>query len=73
MRFLRKNEAADRVGFSQSHVMRLVREGDFPQPVPLGKNSVAFVEDEVEDWMRARVEERELPTAVRTSLAEAIR
>ncbi len=73
MKFLRKNQTADRVGFSQSHVMRLVRKGDFPQPVPLGPNSVAFVEDEVEDWMRARVEERELPTAVRTSLAEAIR
>ena len=72
MRFLRKNEAADRVGFSQSHVMRLVREGDFPQPVPLGPNSVAFVEDEVEDWMRARVEERELPTAGRTNLSETI-
>ena len=75
MRFLRKNKTADRVGYSPSHLMRLVREGKFPQPVPLGQTStaVAFVEDEVEDWMRARVEERELPTAVRTSLAEAIR
>ncbi len=70
MRFLRKNKTADRVGYSPSHLMRLVREGKFPQPVPLGQTSTAvvFVEDEVEDWMRACVEQREMSHPSRTGL-----
>ncbi len=73
MKFLRKNEAADRVGYSPSHLMRLVREGKFPQPVPLGQNAtaVAFVEDEVLEWMQERVDKRGLPHRSRTGLGEA--
>ncbi len=65
MRFLRKKTTAQRVGYHPSHVMRLVRAGEFPQPVRLGPNSIAFVEDEVEAWMRARVEERDTQAADR--------
>ncbi len=55
MKFLRKQQTAERVGYSPSHLMRLVREGNFPQPVPLGKiaTAVAFVEDEVLEWMQS--------------------
>lgn len=58
MNFLRKT-TAQRVGYHPSHVMRLVRAGRFPQPVQIGPNSIAFVEDEVEAWMKARVHERD--------------
>ena len=73
MRFMRKQETAQRVGFSESHVMHLVREGKFPQPVPLGETStaVAFVEDEVLEWMQDRVDKRGLPHPSRTGLGEA--
>ena len=40
--------------------MRLVRAGQFPQPVQLGPNSIAFVEEEVDRWQQARVEARDL-------------
>ena len=59
MRFIRKNPTADRVGYHPSHVMRLVREGRFPKPVRLGPNSIAFVEEEVEQWQQARVDARD--------------
>ena len=59
MRFLRKKTTARRVGYHPSHLMRLVRANQFPQPVQLGPNSIAFVEDEVEAWMQARVDERD--------------
>ena len=70
MKFIRKNPTADRVGYSPSHLMRLVREGKFPQPVPLGESStaVAFVEDEVLEWMQERVDKRGLPHPSRTGL-----
>jgi prophage regulatory protein len=59
MRFIRKAETAKRVGWSPSHLMRQVRAGAFPAPVKLGANSIAFVEEEVEAWMRERVQERD--------------
>ena len=59
MRFLRKKTTAQRVGYHPSHVMRLVRAGQFPQPVQLGPNSIAFVEEEVDRWQQARVDARD--------------
>jgi prophage regulatory protein len=59
MRFLRKPEAAARVGYHPEHVMRLVRQDKFPKPVQLGPKSIAFIEEEVEAWMAERVAERD--------------
>lgn len=58
-RLVRKKEAAARVGFHPVHLMRLVKAGTFPAPVRIGPNSVAFVEDEVEAWIEAKMAERE--------------
>ena len=58
VRFIRKKEVAARVGWHPSHLMRMVRAGKFPQPVQLGPNSIAFVEEEVTAWMEARVAAR---------------
>ena len=59
MRFIRKIPTAALVGWHPSHLMRKVRAGEFPQPVRLGTNSVAFVEDEVVAWQEARIAERD--------------
>ncbi|HUS97965.1 MAG TPA: AlpA family phage regulatory protein [Hyphomicrobiaceae bacterium] len=59
MRFIRKIDAAKQVGWHPSHLMRMSRAGKFPKPVKIGANSVGFVEDEVEEWMRSRVAERD--------------
>ena len=56
---IRKKVAAARVGWHPSHLMRKVRAGEFPQPVDLGPNSIAFVESEVDDWIRQRMAKRE--------------
>ncbi len=58
MHFIRKLEAAKRVGWHPSHLMRKARAGEFPAPVQLGPNSVAFVLEEVESWMKARADAR---------------
>lgn len=46
------------VHFSQMHIWRLRRDGAFPQPVKLGANRIAWVESEIRDWIKARMEER---------------
>ncbi len=58
MRFIRKLVTADKVGWHPSHLMRKARAGEFPAPIQLGPNSVAFVADEVDEWMQARADAR---------------
>ena len=63
-KFLRKLVAAERVGWHPEHMMTVATDPDyahlnFPKPVRLGKNSVAFIEAEIETWMDARIAERD--------------
>ena len=55
MRFLSKKQLRDRIGLSPTQVSRLEEAGRFPQRVPLGFR-VFWVEAEVDDWMRERVD-----------------
>ena len=59
VRLLRKKEAAAKVGYHPVHLMRLAHAGKFPRPVRLGENAVAFVEDEVDAWIEAKIVERD--------------
>ena len=78
MKLLRKAVAADRVGYHPEHLMRLVRQGKFPAPVHLGPRTVAFVEDEVNAWLRERIAERdtgankERPKGLRNRVAKKV-
>jgi len=52
-------------GLSSRHIMRMVDEGKFPQPVRLTEGSerrggrIAFVKSEVRAWITARIAERD--------------
>ena len=54
MQFLRIDEVVAKVGLSRPTIWRLERTGEFPKRRQLGKNSVAWLEEEVEEWMRDR-------------------
>ena len=60
MTLISKRIAAARTTLHPASVMRLVRQGKFPQPVPLGPARIAFVEAEVERWIADRIEERDV-------------
>ena len=55
MRFLRIGQVIDKVGLSRPTIWRLERAGEFPKRRQLGKRSVGWVEEEVEEWMQSRV------------------
>ncbi len=46
------------VGLSRSEIYRRIAIGDFPKPVPLGKRAVAWDADEIQAWVRERIEAR---------------
>lgn len=58
MRILRTDEVAERLGVSRTTLWRWEREGDFPDRIKLGPNSVGWRESDLEDWLEQRADAR---------------
>lgn len=61
MRILSKRQVKELVLYSPQHIARLEKAGQFPKRVQLGPSRVGWVEDEVLDWLRQRLEARDEP------------
>jgi len=59
MRIIRLSEVLASTGLARSTVYKYVGDGCFPKPVSLGDRAVGWVESEVQDWVLARIEERD--------------
>ncbi|WP_299686741.1 AlpA family transcriptional regulator [uncultured Vibrio sp.] len=59
MRLIKLKEVIAVTGLSRSSIYKYMDERQFPQSVSLGERSVAWVEDEVQDWILERVAERD--------------
>jgi prophage regulatory protein len=55
-KFLRFAMVRDRTGLSRSTIWRLERRGAFPRHRRLSANAVGWLEREVNEWLRARIE-----------------
>lgn len=53
-RVLRCPQVVYRVGWSRVTIWRAERDGNFPRRIRLGPNSVGWLEDEIEEWLRSR-------------------
>ena len=51
MRILRKPAVSDKVGLRQVHIMRLVKDGKFPEPIRLGPASIGWLASEIDEWI----------------------
>ncbi len=58
MRLLSKKQVREIVLYSPAHIARLEKAGQFPMRVRLGQARVGWVEQEVLDWLRKRIDER---------------
>ena len=54
-----KKQVKEMVLYSYAHIDRLEAQGLFPKRVRLGQNRVGWVRSEIEDWIRARIEQRD--------------
>ena len=50
-------EVIDRTGLSRSAVYDLISKNKFPSQINLGPRSVGWVENEISDWIDARIAE----------------
>ncbi len=51
------------IRFSRQHLHRLIRQGRFPRPVKIGANRNAWLTTEINDWIAARIAERDAEAA----------
>lgn len=57
-RLLRRREVELKTGKSRSAIYDGIHKGTFPAPVPIGENSVAWLEAEIDRWIAERVAAR---------------
>ena len=62
MRLLSKKDVRSKVLYSPAHIARLEEAGKFPKRVRLGQGRVGWVEAEVDEWLLARIAERDAHT-----------
>jgi prophage regulatory protein len=46
------------ITYSRDHLRRKCAAGEFPQPIPISSRFIAWVEDEVDQWLEGRVAAR---------------
>lgn len=59
MKMLSKRQVKELVLYSPQHIARLEAVGEFPKRVQLGSNRVGWVEGEVLEWLRKRIDARD--------------
>jgi prophage regulatory protein len=52
------DEMAQLIPYSQNHLRRLEAQGSFPKRIRIGANRVAWLREEIENWIEARVNAR---------------
>ncbi len=55
-RLIRLPEVMARTGFGKAWIYYLISKGHFPPPIKIGSRAIAFIENEINDWIQLRVE-----------------
>ena len=68
-RLIRLPEVMNRTGYGKTSIYRKMEDGSFPKSIKLGGplenptafdcRAIAWIEDEVEQWIESRIEERD--------------
>ena len=53
-RLLTRHEVESRCGIARTTVYRLMRAGQFPEPIRVGQRAVRWSESEIEAWLAGR-------------------
>jgi prophage regulatory protein len=57
LRILRWPELKSIVGYSRTNIYYLMKRGEFPQAIQLGGRAIGWLESEIDEWIRAKVEQ----------------
>ena len=59
MKLIRLKKVSELTGLARSTIYKYIAEGAFPKSMKLGPRLVAWVEEEVQAWIAARIGERD--------------
>lgn len=59
MKLLKLQQVMEKTSLCSSSIYNLMKEGDFPKNISVMGKRKAWLESEVEEWMMARIEERD--------------
>lgn len=48
-------EVLSKTGFKKSWIYLLISNDSFPKPIKMGPRAVAFIEDEVDKWIKNKI------------------
>ena len=52
------DQVQERIPYSRTQIWRLEKQGRFPRRLRIGPNRVGWLESEIEDWIRSRLDDR---------------
>jgi len=55
---LSMSKTCERTSLSRTSINRHREKGNFPEPVRVSEDRIAFVESEIEEWIAQRIAER---------------
>jgi prophage regulatory protein len=58
-RLITRRQLRTMIPFTPQHILRLEKKGRFPRRIRIGANRVAWLLAEIEDWVAARMAERD--------------
>ena len=58
-KILRRRQVEERTGLSRSTIYLRIQVGTFPKPVNLGARAVGWLENEIDAWLKSRIEYRD--------------
>lgn len=67
-KLIREPDVLARVPFSKPTLHRRIKDGSFPPPVRIGSRAVAWVSDEIDEWERSIIAERDATRAPLSSV-----
>lgn len=58
MRVIKLKDVINTTGLSRSSIYAYMAKGGFPKPIQLGPRAVAWIEEEVQEWLKAKIASR---------------
>jgi len=58
-KIIRLKDVLETTGLARATMYKMMTDGVFPKSISLGERSVGWLESEVQDWILAKIEERD--------------
>ena len=59
MRILRAKDVKEKTGLPESTLYMMINRDQFPAPIRLGARTTGWIEEEIDDWLVEKINERD--------------